>query len=131
MGCGSSNTKVGLATAPGPLPPKLGKQPDGSFRTELGKGAEGHRDFARIFMANDRKVFLMAKGLPSPVPLQVSAAPATVNVGDMSHEVIARAVELLGDRLREALSAATVTMPPCHGLESLRDALISAMTVNV
>jgi hypothetical protein len=138
MGCGGGK---GQATAPGggtrsstsgALPPSLASAPMGRFNSALPPLGEGRRDFARIFFADERKIFLMAKGMPGMRPLQPTTGPSSAHIGDMSEEVVARAETLFTESLTRLLSQAGFTSAPDpHTVDILRSRATAAMTVNV
>jgi len=79
-------------------------------------------------MANERKIFLMAKGFQSPKPLQVTSGPSQTNIGDLNSEVISKAMALFEERLGEALQQVSARAEGEAG--RLRDLAISAINVS-
>jgi hypothetical protein len=134
MGCGSaksSQVQNNLAPGKGPLPPALASAPRGRFGSALPPLTEGRRDFARIFFANERKVFIIAKGMPSMRPLQPTLGPSSAHIGDLSEQVAEKAAMSFIETLTVQLSQVLNTTPDTNTLEALRDRAMAAMTVNV
>jgi len=139
MGCGGSKAttagqvhNVGSAGKKDALPSMLAAASVGRFQSALPPTSEGRRDFARIFFASEQKIFVVAHGMPSMRPLQPSTGPSSAHIGDMSEQVVERAVALFGDSLKSQLSQAFGGT----GLETgLLDTLIArsidSMTVNI
>eukprot|EP00929_Paragymnodinium_shiwhaense_P095481 TRINITY_DN56642_c0_g1_i2.p1 TRINITY_DN56642_c0_g1~~TRINITY_DN56642_c0_g1_i2.p1 ORF type:complete len:257 (+),score=58.33 TRINITY_DN56642_c0_g1_i2:77-847(+) len=133
MGCGGSKANaVHLPTKKDGLPASIAAAPRGKFQSTLPPRDEGRRDFARIFFAEQRKIYLFAKGMPSMRPLQPTAAPSSASIGDLSEEVIKRAEELFTDSLVQTLTtAANGTRPTPDFVEKLTNSAMNALTVNV
>jgi len=119
MGCGCGKAQAGqVQVAAGvkePLPASLAAASRGRFQSALPPSSEGRRDFARIFFANERKIFLITKGMPSMRPLQV----------------VERAEALFTERFVQQLSQAMETAPDPGVMELLCHRAMAAMTVNV
>lgn len=113
------------------LPPTLKAQPTGRFASALPPTGEGRRDFARIFFANERKIFIAAAGMPSMRPLQPTTGPSSAHIGDLSEQVVAVAEGLFTDCLTNQLVRASGTAPEPETVETLRGLAVLAMTVNV
>ncbi|CAK0856916.1 unnamed protein product [Prorocentrum cordatum] len=92
---------------------------------------EGRRDFARIFFADERKIYVMGRGMPHMRPVEPTLAPSKANIGDLSEQV----VQIAEDRFTECLSkqlAQVFGRPPDSTLvATLRARATAAMTVNV
>mmetsp|Transcript_46722 Transcript_46722/g.99968 ORF Transcript_46722/g.99968 Transcript_46722/m.99968 type:complete len:254 (-) Transcript_46722:110-871(-) len=135
MGCGGSKAVASQVHAGGkkePLPTALKAAPTGRFQSSLPPLAEGRRDFARIFFASERKIFVVAKGLPSIRPIQPTTGPSSAHIGDMSDVVVERAVALFGESLKSQLSQASDKVRlEATLLQQLIDRAIACMTVNV
>lgn len=139
MGCGSLTAKADHAhdprVAPRPqkvaLPAGLAAASNGRFRSNLPKGDEGPRDFARIFFAKERKIFLFAKGMQGMRPLQPTSSPCSLNVGDLSEHVFDRADALFTESLAAHLAQVCSTAPDPILVEKLCSRAAAAMTVNV
>jgi len=114
------------------LPALLSKSSSGSFQSALPPPAEGRRDFARIFFADERKIFVVAPGMPSMRPIQPTTGPSSAHIGDMSEQVVERAISLfsesLGTQLTQALGASKLD---AQELGTLIDRAIASMTVNI
>merc|ERR1719336_3676852 len=89
-----------------PLPAKLATQSTGKFQSSLPPVSEGRRDFARIFFADQRKIYFFAPGMQSMRPLQPTAGPSSAHIGDMSDLVVERATSLFGESLQMHLKQA-------------------------
>lgn len=139
MGCGCGTAKAGQThdprVAPKPqrieLPAALAAVSKGRFRSALPKGDEGPRDFARIFFASERKIFLFAKGMQSMRPLQPTSNPSSVNIGDLNEYVVERADRLFTESLAAQLDQVCSTTPEPTLVEKLCSRAAAAMTVNV
>mmetsp|Transcript_68566 Transcript_68566/g.178571 ORF Transcript_68566/g.178571 Transcript_68566/m.178571 type:complete len:252 (+) Transcript_68566:87-842(+) len=103
----------------------------GSFESALPPLEEGRRDFARIFFADERKIYVMGRGMPHMRPVEPTLAPSKANIGDLSEQV----VQIAEDRFTECLSkqlAQVFGRPPDSTLvATLRARATAAMTVNV
>lgn len=137
MGC--SNNKavanqvhVSASSKQEALPAMLKASAVGRFQSTLPPSAEGRRDFARIFFANQNKIFVIARGMPSMRPIQPSTGPTSAHIGDLNDQVVERARALFGESLRHQLSqAAENLLPEDKVLDRLTDRAISSMTVNI
>lgn len=128
---GSSSTFSKRAS----LPRDLASHPRGIFPSHLPPIDEGRRDFARIFFANERKIFFIGKGMPTVRPLQPTAGPSSAHIGDFSDAVMDRAEALFGEALFAQLAqicyAGGFKPPDKEALHKLRERAVQAMTVNV
>lgn len=136
MGCGIVKAQAGQVhdvalPKKEPLPAALAAASHGRFQSALPPGNEGRRDFARIFFADQRKIFLMAKGMPSMRPLQPTAGPSSAHIGDLSEQVVERAESLFTESLTTHLTQVCGTAPDPTIVETLRARAMAAMTVNV
>jgi hypothetical protein len=111
--------------------PALLAAPKGSFKSALPPIEEGRRDFARIFFSDERKIFLMGRGLPSMRPLHPTPGPSKANIGDLSDQVIERAEELFCESLAQQLAQVFGGPPDESVVAKLRARATAAMTVNV
>lgn len=115
-----------------PLPAMLAAASVGRFHSALPPSAEGRRDFARIFFASERKIFVFASGMMSMKPIQPSTGPSSAHIGDMSEQVVERAVALFHDSLKAQLAQAFGGQGLEEGLlETLTTRAIDSMTVNI
>jgi len=135
MGCGCGKAQAGqVQVAAGvkePLPASLAAASRGRFQSALPPSSEGRRDFARIFFANERKIFLITKGMPSMRPLQPALGPSSAHIGDLNEQVVERAEALFTERFVQQLSQAMETAPDPGVMELLCHRAMAAMTVNV
>mmetsp|Transcript_53004 Transcript_53004/g.124188 ORF Transcript_53004/g.124188 Transcript_53004/m.124188 type:complete len:262 (+) Transcript_53004:50-835(+) len=137
MGCGGSKAKGQVADVSSttgtkePLPRCLVGRPYGKFISALPPLNEGRRDFARIFFANERKIFFLTKDMPSMRPLQASAGPSNANIGDLSEQVVERACSLFYDALTGSLAQAFNSAPDPVVVDKVHHKAMSAMSVNV
>lgn len=136
MGCGGG--KATQASAPRKvqnsskeLTGKAKASPSGRFPSALPPSAEGRRDFARIFFANERKIFFVARGMASMRALQPSAGPSSAHIGDLSEQVVERARNLFLDVFTAQLTQVQGTAPDPSWVEGLCSKAMLAMTVNV
>jgi len=136
MGCGGA--KAGQVTAqvqdgakPKELPSSLKANPAGRFASVLPPSDEGRRDFARIFFANERKIFIAARGMPSIRPLQPTIGPSSAHIGDLSEQVVERARTLFLECVTAALAQVSGTAPDPVQVECLCSRAMLAMSVNV
>jgi hypothetical protein len=114
------------------LPSSLASASKGRFQSELPPSDEGRRDFARIFFADDPRIYVVAPGMPSMRPLQPTAAPSSAHVGDLSEKVAERAEALFTESLTTHLTQACGGEAPDPAtVERLRKRATAAMTVNV
>jgi len=97
----------------------------------LSPSKEGRRDFARIFFANERKIFIIARGMLSMRPLQPTPCPSSAHIGDLSDTVIERAEALFTESLKTHLTMVSGSSPDPRLLNILRTRAIIAMTVNI
>mmetsp|Transcript_112829 Transcript_112829/g.325956 ORF Transcript_112829/g.325956 Transcript_112829/m.325956 type:complete len:259 (+) Transcript_112829:71-847(+) len=137
MGCGGGKAAaVGVHDPSNPkkesLPASLSKSAAGRFQSALPPICEGRRDFARIFFANERKIFVVAPGMPSMRPIQPTTGPSSAHIGDMSEQVVERAVALFTESLSIQLSQAFggVALEE-QVFRTLIDRAIASMTVNI
>lgn len=132
---GQVHSSTSLGRRERSLPSHLAAAPRGSFQSALPPVEEGRRDFARIFFANERKIFLIGKGMPSMRPLQPTTGPSSAHIGDLSDPVIDRAEALFGEalfqQLNQVCSAGGRKPPDREVLHKLRSRAVLAMTVNV
>lgn len=116
------------------LPRDLASHPRGIFQSHLPPIDEGRRDFARIFFANERKIFFIGKGMQIR-PLQPTAGPSSAHIGDFSDAVMDRAEALFGEALFAQLAQVRIAgghQPlSTEELIKLRSRAVQAMTVNV
>jgi len=135
MGSGCRKAAAGQvqpAAKKEPLPAALAAASQGRFQSALSPISEGRRDFARIFFADERKIFVIAQGMPSMRPLQpTSNGMSKASVGDMSEQVVSRAEGLFRESLSLHLDQALSARPDPDLLEKLLARAIAAMTVNV
>lgn len=133
MGCSGSKSQVHDATKvrQEQLPASVKARPRGLFQSALPPADEGRRDFARIFFANERKIFLHAEGMPGMRPLQPTAGPSAAHIGDLSEHVVERAASLFGEAVTSQLSLVSGTAPDPSIVETLCKRAMPAMTVNV
>jgi hypothetical protein len=114
------------------LPSSLAAASKGRFQSELPRYEEIRRDFARIFFADERKIFVVAPGMPSMRPLQPTSAPSSAHVGDLNENVVERAEVLFTECLTQNLTQACGgRAPDPEMVERLRIRATAAMTVNV
>mmetsp|Transcript_112710 Transcript_112710/g.218407 ORF Transcript_112710/g.218407 Transcript_112710/m.218407 type:complete len:251 (+) Transcript_112710:70-822(+) len=136
MGCGCGTSQAGqvqnATTAKKErLPATIAAASRGRFQSALPSDHECRRDFARIFFADQRKIFLIARGMPSMRPLQPTAGPSSAHVGDLSEQVIERAGALFSEALSAALTQACGSTPDEGLVRSLRLRAMASMSVNV
>lgn len=110
---------------------KAKASPSGRFQSVLPPSGEGRRDFARIFFANERKIFIAAHGMPSMRPLQPTAGPSSAHIGDLNEQVVERATSLFNEVVTAQLIQVLGTAPDPAIVESLCSKAMLAMTVNV
>jgi hypothetical protein len=103
----------------------------GRFSSALPPTEEGRRDFARIFFADESKIFVVGRGMPNMRPLQPTVGPSKAHIGDLSDQVVERAEELFSDCLARQLKQVFGRPPDPALLAKLRDRASAAMTVNV
>jgi len=135
MGCGCGKATAGQVHVASlkkePLPAALAAAAKGRFQSALSPISEGKRDFARIFFANERKIFLIAPNMPSMRPLQPTSSASSAHIGDMSEQVVNRAEALFRESLSQHLDQALPTKPDPSLFETLISRAVAAMTVNV
>lgn len=134
MGCGAgkSATQIHAPTKKEPLPEALAAAPKGRFQSLLPPIEEGRRDFARIFFADQRKIFFISRGMPSMRPLQPTVGPSAAHIGDLTPQVIERAEALFCESLTKQMSAQEGGIVPDKSLvENLMTRAMVAMSVNV
>lgn len=135
MGCGCGKAQAGqvhnATVKRDPLPAALAVASSGRFQSALPPESEGRRDFARIFFADQRKIFIIAKNMPSMRPLQPTAGPSSAHIGDLSEQVIERAESLFKESLLVHLKQACPSAADASMVETLRKRAMAAMTVNV
>eukprot|EP00928_Gymnodinium_smaydae_P038579 TRINITY_DN26587_c0_g3_i1.p1 TRINITY_DN26587_c0_g3~~TRINITY_DN26587_c0_g3_i1.p1 ORF type:complete len:248 (+),score=43.37 TRINITY_DN26587_c0_g3_i1:144-887(+) len=134
MGCGGGKASANKIHAPSkkdPLPAGLSAAPCGRFLSALPPREEGRRDFARIFFSDQRKIFLMAPGMPSIRALQPSTGPTSSHIGDLTDKVTALAERLFCESLTQQLAQAEGTAPDPGLVEALRTRAVGALSVNV
>mmetsp|Transcript_139311 Transcript_139311/g.277824 ORF Transcript_139311/g.277824 Transcript_139311/m.277824 type:complete len:255 (-) Transcript_139311:70-834(-) len=137
MGCGCGKAQAGqvhaATSAKDPLSARLAATSKGKFQSALPPDGEGRRDFARIFFANHRKIWFIAKGMPSMRPLQPTTGPSSAHIGDLSEQVVERAELLFSEILSAQLAQVCGGAPPSENLDvnNLRSRAMAAMTVNV
>jgi hypothetical protein len=137
MGCGGgkaqaqAHTQVQDATKFKALTGKAKASPSGKFPTMLPPSGEGLRDFARIFFANDRKIFIAAEGMPSMRPLQPTVGPSSSHIGDLNEQVVERATSRFTEVVTAQLTQVFGTAPDPACVERLCSKAMLAMTVNV
>jgi len=141
MGCGGGKAcacgAAGQVRDGGPgrkeqLPARLATARSGRFQSALPPASEGRRDFARIFFADERKIFLYAPGMPSMRPIQPTPEPSSAHIGDMSEQVVERAVALFQESFQSLLTQALGPAAPCQQeIHRLCDQAITSMTVNI
>lgn len=135
MGCGCGKAQAGqVHNAVGKkesLPPTLAAASRGRFQTALPLSVEGRRDFARIFFADQRKIYILAGGMPSMRPLQPTAGPSSAHIGDLNAQVVERAEGLFTERLTEQISQVSGKAADPAVVEALRSRAMAGMTVNV
>lgn len=134
MGCGAGkqkngNGKIHSKQGAEPLPPMVQATPCGHFESTSAGSDEGRRDFARIFFANERKIFAMFGDFQGPKPIQVTAQPSSTHVGDLSSTVVEKAALIFAERLGAVFESAAIMKPP--NLEDLVDQIMAQTTVNV
>jgi len=132
MGCGGAKAgQVQDGAKPKELPSSLKANQAGRFASVLPPSDEGRRDFARIFFANERKIFIAARGMPSMRPLQPTIGPSSAHIGDLNEQVVARATSLFAEVVTAQLTQVLGTAPEPSLVESLCSKAMLAMTVNV
>lgn len=138
MGCGGGKAvAAGQVHSAGKgakeaLPPLLAAATAGRFQSQLPPKSEGHRDFARIFFADERKIYVFAPGMPSMRPLQPTTGPSSAHIGDMSEQVVNMAVSLFSESLQMHLRQALGSSAPDSDVqEILVSRAIASMTVNI
>jgi len=136
MGCGCGKAHAGqvhnaVTAKRERLPATIAAASSGRFHSALPPDNEGRRDFARIFFADQRKIFLITRGMPSMRPLQPTAGPSSAHVGDLSEQVIERAETLFSEALSAALTQACGSTPDEGMVRSLRLRAMSAVSVNI
>lgn len=131
MGCGNAKAgQVSDSVKKDTSAAFKGRQ-TGRFITALPPVDEGRRDFARIFFANERKIFIAAPGMPSMRPLQPTIGPSSSHIGDLSEAVVERAASLFNDELTKKLQEISGTAPEPALVERLCTHAVLAMSVNV
>lgn len=136
MGCGcgkghGSQVHDATKVPKDALPAALRANPTGRIQSALPPAEEGRRDFARIFFANERKIFMAAPGMPSMRPLQPTAGPSSAHIGDLSSEVVEKAAILFCECVKEKLVQVSASEPDPALLDKLCTRAMAAMTVNV
>jgi hypothetical protein len=133
MGCGSGKASANQVHAPkqDALPASLAAAQRGRFQCTLAPIAEGRRDFARIFFADERKIYFMSRGMPSMRPIQATTGPSSAHIGDLSEMVVERATALFCESLTQQMTQASGTAPDPNLVEVLRQRAMAAMSVNV
>eukprot|EP00440_Ansanella_granifera_P002539 gb/GFBE01002760.1/.p1 GENE.gb/GFBE01002760.1/~~gb/GFBE01002760.1/.p1 ORF type:complete len:250 (+),score=43.43 gb/GFBE01002760.1/:1-750(+) len=134
MGCCSSGQvgkQVGSAARKEPLPSALAKAPQGRFASQPPQWEEGRRDFARIFFADQRKIFFLGPNMNSIMPLQPTGGPSSAHIGDLNEQVVDKAVSLFTESLVAQLEQALGATPKQELVDTLVKRAIAAMSVNV
>eukprot|EP00927_Polykrikos_kofoidii_P013999 TRINITY_DN160_c1_g1_i2.p1 TRINITY_DN160_c1_g1~~TRINITY_DN160_c1_g1_i2.p1 ORF type:complete len:249 (-),score=46.42 TRINITY_DN160_c1_g1_i2:171-917(-) len=134
MGGGCGKARPSQVHVPGkkePMPQLLAAAPRGKFQSALPPRGEGLRDFARIFFADERKIYVFAKGMPSMRPLQASIGPSSTHVGDLSDEVTARAEALFVESLTQNLTQASTMSVDSGTINAIKERATVALSVNI
>jgi len=113
-----------------PLPGSLAKAAIGRFESTLPPIGEARRDFARIFFADERKIFVVAPGMHGMRPVQPTTGPRSAHIGDMSEQVVEKAISLFGERLTTQLEQALGVLDS-EVTSKLIERAVASMTVNV
>jgi len=121
---------------PPPTPPPTSSRRCGHFASAPAPLEEALRDFARVFLAGERRVFFMARGMVSMRPLTPSQVQGlgTARIGDLNPELIERAKDAFSEAAAQRLSAAGLLEDPgapAELLERLRDGAALAMSASV
>ncbi|CAJ1350428.1 unnamed protein product, partial [Effrenium voratum] len=114
-----------------PLPASLAKAPRGRFGGALPRLEEGRRDFARIFFADQRKIFFLGPNMTSMMPLQPTGGPSSAHIGDLNEQVVDKAETLFRESLVKQLEQAFGGPPKEELLHMLVKRAMAATTVNV
>eukprot|EP00435_Cladocopium_sp_Y103_P031564 s515_g8.t1 len=130
MGCIGCKVRQVEAAVKEPLPASLQKAPRGRFAGALPRPEEGRRDFARIFFADQRKIFFLGPNMTSMMPLQPTGGPSSAHIGDLNEQVVDKAESLFKESLLKQLEQA-IGPPKNELLEVLVHRAMAAMTVNV
>lgn len=130
MGCLGCKVRQVEAAVKEPLPASLQKAPRGRFAGALPRPEEGRRDFARIFFADQRKIFFLGPNMTSMMPLQPTGGPSSAHIGDLNEQVVDKAESLFRESLLKQLEQA-IGPPKKELLEVLVHRAMAAMTVNV
>eukprot|EP00913_Durusdinium_trenchii_P026269 g24648.t1 len=130
MGCAGCKVRQVEAAVKEPLPASLAKAPRGRFTGALPRLEEGRRDFARIFFADQRKIFFLGPNMTSMMPLQPTGGPSSAHIGDLNEQVVDKAESLFKESLLKQLEQA-IGAPKEELLEVLVQRAMAAMTVNV
>lgn len=131
MGCVGGKASTTAASPKEPLPSSLAAAPRGKIQSQLPPSEEGLRDFARIFFADQRKIFFLSPGMPSMRPLQPTGGPSSAHIGDLNVQVVQKAEALFTDSLKAQLEQACGQAADAEVLERFRKRAMAAMTVNV
>lgn len=131
MGCAGCKVKQVGSAGKEPLPASLSKSPRGRFGGALPRIEEGRRDFARIFFADQRKIFFLGPNMPSMMPLQPTGGPSSAHIGDLNEQVVDKAESLFRESLVKHLEQAFSGIPKQELVDTLVQRSVAAMTVNV
>jgi hypothetical protein len=116
------------------LSPQLVSSPSGHFCSTVAGGPEALRNFARVFLTKgqQRRVYIMARGMVSMRPMQLAGAGLdTARMGDMDEQVVDSAKEMFTDGLAQWLVAVGAPPVPASSRESLCAAAAAAMSGSV
>ncbi|CAJ1402015.1 unnamed protein product, partial [Effrenium voratum] len=131
MGCAGCKVRQVDAAVKEPLPASLAKAPRGRFGGALPRLEEGRRDFARIFFADQRKIFFLGPNMTSMMPLQPTGGPSSAHIGDLNEQVVDKAETLFRESLVKQLEQAFGGPPKEELLHMLVKRAMAATTVNV
>lgn len=128
--------RVQSVDAVGPLrelSAQLVARPHGHFMSSVAPGPEALRDFARVFLSRgqSRKVYIMARGMVSLRPLQLSAGLGTAAVGELPEGIAAKAQMLFIDALSQWLLSVGAPPVPTEEQHPLCEAVAAAMSGSV
>lgn len=128
--------RVQSADVVGPLrelSAQLVARPHGHFMSTLAPGPEALRDFARVFLSRgqSRKVYIMARGMVSLRPLQLSAGLGTAAVGELHEGMVGEAQTLFIDALTQWLLSVGAPLVPSEEQQRLCGAAAAAMSGSV
>lgn len=119
------------------LAPSFAMRPRGTFESRAAPEQEVLRDFARIFLASERRLFVMARGMVSMRSLQQGSGASFptprvgASAGDLDANVLRNARKAFCEALTQRLGAAGAPALDEEALDRLGTHVATAMSASV